>query len=31
MEAVSENHVELKGKILPIGKQYKEDLLRIGE
>jgi DNA-binding LytR/AlgR family response regulator len=29
LEAVSENHIELKGKILPIGKQYKEDLLRM--
>jgi DNA-binding LytR/AlgR family response regulator len=29
LEAVAENHVELKGKILPIGKQYKEDLFRL--
>jgi DNA-binding LytR/AlgR family response regulator len=29
LEAVAESHVELKGKILPIGKQYKEDLFRL--
>jgi DNA-binding LytR/AlgR family response regulator len=29
LEAVTENHVELKGKILPIGKQYKDDLFRM--
>jgi len=29
LEAVAETHVELKGKILPIGKQYKENLLRL--
>lgn len=29
VEAVVESHVELKGKILPIGKQYKEDLFRL--
>jgi DNA-binding LytR/AlgR family response regulator len=29
LEAVTETHVELKGKILPIGKQYKEDLFRM--
>jgi DNA-binding LytR/AlgR family response regulator len=29
LEAVTETHVELKGKILPIGKQYKEDLFRL--
>jgi DNA-binding LytR/AlgR family response regulator len=29
LEAVAENYVELKGKILPIGKQYKENLLRL--
>jgi DNA-binding LytR/AlgR family response regulator len=29
LEAVAETHVELKGKILPIGKQFKEDLLRL--
>jgi DNA-binding LytR/AlgR family response regulator len=26
LEAIADSHVELKGKILPIGKQYKEDL-----
>ncbi|GAA0877458.1 hypothetical protein GCM10009119_04260 [Algoriphagus jejuensis] len=29
LEAVADSHVELKGKILPIGKQYKEDLFRL--
>lgn len=29
LEAVADTHVELKGKILPIGKQYKEDLFRL--
>lgn len=29
IEVVTESSVELKGKILPIGKQYKEDLFRL--
>lgn len=29
LEVVTETSVELKGKILPIGKQYKEDLFRM--
>ena len=29
LEAVTDSNVELKGKTLPIGKQYKEDLFRL--
>lgn len=29
LEAVTDTHVELKGKILPIGKQFKEDLMKL--
>lgn len=29
LEAVAESYVEIKGKLIPIGKQYKEDLHRM--
>ncbi|PZX56014.1 LytTR family two component transcriptional regulator [Algoriphagus ratkowskyi] len=29
LDAVTDSSVELKGKLIPIGKQYKEDLLRL--
>ncbi|MEP0714268.1 response regulator [Algoriphagus sp.] len=29
LEAVADSHVELKSKLIPIGKQYKEDLFKL--